>query len=226
MIYEKMGKLRNHIFSQENDEKQEILSQPFEKSQKSQKAGKNMLDTLFNFLNKELKRLQEERKAHALYMLAEHERFKRESIELEKRQEENRRHQEHDEIYRNIAKSTQDTVTMFLENILIEETNLKATKDAQQEIQNLAKQIDLQANNVEEFKIKNEEQNVAIFSDNEKTIFDITDNFLFPEILKRLAHKSMKNKQLRHLRAAHHELYKQIDNAFHHKDSDDDSTWY
>lgn len=60
------------------------------------RALANMLD----FLSKELVRLQEERKIHALVMLAERQRRMREAEESGRRQLEESRREEEDEIFR------------------------------------------------------------------------------------------------------------------------------
>lgn len=58
----------------------------------------HLLDTL----SKELIRLQEERRIHALVLLAERDRRLREAEESGRRQEEERRRREEDEIFRQV----------------------------------------------------------------------------------------------------------------------------
>lgn len=55
---------------------------------------------MLDFLSKELVRLQEERKIHALVMLAERQRRMREAEESGRRQLEESRREEEDEIFR------------------------------------------------------------------------------------------------------------------------------
>ena len=55
---------------------------------------------MFDFLSKELVRLQEERRVHALAMLAERQRRMREAEESGRRQVEQRRLQEEDQIFK------------------------------------------------------------------------------------------------------------------------------
>ena len=62
----------------------------------------SVVGTLLDFLNKELRRLLDERKAHALGLIAERERHMREAAEAGKRQAEMRRRKEHDEIFRQV----------------------------------------------------------------------------------------------------------------------------
>lgn len=59
-----------------------------------------VLANMFDFLSKELVRLQEERKIHAFVMLAERQRRMREAEESGRRQVEERRRQEEDEIFK------------------------------------------------------------------------------------------------------------------------------
>lgn len=58
---------------------------------------------LFKFLSSEIVRLKDQRKAHALYLLAEQERFKREAIEAGRRQIEDIKRQELDQKYRDMV---------------------------------------------------------------------------------------------------------------------------
>lgn len=59
-----------------------------------------VVGSLLDFLNKELRRLLEERKAHAMCWVNERERNIREAAEAGRRQKEIRRRREHDEIFR------------------------------------------------------------------------------------------------------------------------------
>jgi hypothetical protein len=67
----------------------------------SQAEGSSLGDML-DFLSKELIRLQEERRIHAFSMLAERERRIREAEESGKRQVEERRRREEDEIFKQV----------------------------------------------------------------------------------------------------------------------------
>lgn len=58
---------------------------------------------LFDTMSKELIRLQEERRIHALVLLAERERRMREAEESGRRQVEERRQREEDEIFRQVC---------------------------------------------------------------------------------------------------------------------------
>lgn len=72
--------------------------------------GHSMGDTL-DFLSKELIRLQEERRIHAFAMLAQRQRRIREAEESGRRQVEERRRREHDEIFKQVS-TLQYTSTM------------------------------------------------------------------------------------------------------------------
>ena len=71
----------------------------------SEAEGSSMGDML-DFLSKELIRLQEERRIHAFSMLAERERRIREAEESGKRQVEERRRREEDEIFKQVKVAT------------------------------------------------------------------------------------------------------------------------
>ena len=67
----------------------------------AQVEGSTLAD-MFDFLSKELVRLQEERRIHAFAMLAERQRRIREAEESGRRQVEERRRREEDEIFKQV----------------------------------------------------------------------------------------------------------------------------
>ena len=69
------------------------------------------LANIFDFLSKELLRLQEERRIHAFVMLAERIRRMREADESGRRQVEERQRQEEDEIFRQARESENHRIT-------------------------------------------------------------------------------------------------------------------
>lgn len=60
------------------------------------------MGTLLDFLNKEYRRLLDERKAHAMALMHERDRQEKEAAEAGKRQLEERKRQEHDEIFKQV----------------------------------------------------------------------------------------------------------------------------
>lgn len=79
---------------------------------------------MLDFLNKELIRLQEERRVHAFSILAERKRRIREAEESGERQEEERRRREHDEMFKQVTYllidvSSNSTPTNFFANGII-----------------------------------------------------------------------------------------------------------
>lgn len=62
------------------------------------------LSTMLDYLNKELLRLQDERRAHAIALVALRERWKREAAENGRRQKEERRRKEHDEMFKQVCR--------------------------------------------------------------------------------------------------------------------------
>lgn len=67
--------------------------------------GRTLAD-MFDFLSKELVRLQEERRIHAFAMLAERQRRMREAEESGRRQVEQRRLREEDEIFKEASEGS------------------------------------------------------------------------------------------------------------------------
>jgi len=91
-----------------------------------------------DFVNKELIRLQEERRLHALSLLAERRRRMREAAESGLRQAEERRRREEDEIYKQVLKVHQDTVDQFLADVVCEANDSVADTQARKEVEQLA----------------------------------------------------------------------------------------
>ncbi|CAH0546376.1 unnamed protein product [Brassicogethes aeneus] len=100
--------------------------------------------TLLDFLNKELRRLQCERKAHALCMSLERDLHTREAAEAGRRQRELRRRREHDEIFKQVVKIHQETVDMYLQDIIVEGMDFASQDEASCYIKAIARKIDLE----------------------------------------------------------------------------------
>ena len=103
-----------------------------------------------DFLSKELVRLQEERRIHAFCMLAERDRRLREAAEAGRRQLEERRRREEDEIFKQVISVHQRTVDTYLEDIILNGTDATADRQAREEIQEMAKRINDVAYDIEE----------------------------------------------------------------------------
>ncbi|NWH56758.1 CFA91 protein, partial [Geococcyx californianus] len=107
----------------------------------------------FDFLSKELVRLQEERKIHAFVMLAERQRRMREAEESGRRQVEERQRQEEDEIFRQaregdgwdcghfVVKVYQSSIDSYLEDIILSTIENTAEEQAREEVQRMAVEI-------------------------------------------------------------------------------------
>ncbi|NXM34198.1 CFA91 protein, partial [Oxyruncus cristatus] len=107
---------------------------------------------ILDFLSKELVRLQQERKIHALVMLAERQRRMREAEESGRRQVEERRRQEEDEIFRQameqyfgvlfqVVKVQHRTIDTYLEDIILSSMERAAEEQAREEVQRRAVEI-------------------------------------------------------------------------------------
>lgn len=87
-------------------------------------------------------RLREERRAHALVLLAERERNRREAEEAGRRQLERNRRRELDEMFRQVVKVNQDSVEAYLEDIIKEGIDWVSEEQAKQYVVELADKID------------------------------------------------------------------------------------
>lgn len=151
-----------------------------------QEAEGSSMYFLLDFLGKELLRLQDEKKSHALYMLAERERHRREAAESGRRQVENEQRKINEEIYRNILKSNEDTISLYLENVLIEGIEKISEEESRNKIREIAKRIDEEAN-----KNLNEENIIS----------ELVRDFVLPEVDKRIDRKNKQFEKTKHILA-------------------------
>jgi hypothetical protein len=87
-------------------------------------------------------RLEEERRAHAFALLAERERCMREAAEAGRRQLERSRRREFDEMFRQIMKVNQDSIEIYLEDIIKEGIDWMSEKVAKEHILELCDKMD------------------------------------------------------------------------------------
>lgn len=166
---------------------------------------------LLNFLERELRRLDGEKRSHALYLLAERERYCRQATSMGK--------SEFDEQFKS------DAVTLYLENVLMEGIQ-RATNSATDEsttrdyIQRIAAKIDRKANKNVTFHDENEEfsceSNTESVTNSTTEINEIPDQSvvaamlkesMMPQILNRIKSEQMSMRQKKLLMAAHQTLF-------------------
>lgn len=162
-------------------------------------------------IEKSLKQLQEERKAHALYLLAERERYERESTELGSVESDPEVEQKINIHYRNL-KSQYDAISRYLETILIEGID-RVSENPRQFVRKVARKIDRQVSRSFDSESDSkstgdddsEIQNVG-FSEKEIYIELLKENMV-PQIFDRMKSEKLKQKQEMYLDLAHRELY-------------------
>ncbi|KAG5282981.1 hypothetical protein AALO_G00036940 [Alosa alosa] len=156
-------------------------------------SGAVLVDML-DFLSKELVRLQEERRLHALTLLAERRRRMREAEESGRRQLEERRRREEDHIFKQVVKVHQDTVDLYLEDIILGTVEQTADAQAREEVQRLAEEVNNVAYAMEETR--------SVLQ-SEEIVAELVYSFLLPEIQKISVRDKVRQSQRRHLQAAH-----------------------
>uniref|UniRef100_A0A3B4H0X4 Cilia- and flagella-associated protein 91 n=1 Tax=Pundamilia nyererei TaxID=303518 RepID=A0A3B4H0X4_9CICH len=151
------------------------------------------LERVFDTLSKELIRLQDERRIHAFTLLAERDRRMQEAEESGRRQVEERRRKEEDEIFREVVQVHQETVDMYLEDIILGTIEHTADQQAREEIHKRAKEVNDIAYAVEESR-----DNLQ----SEEIVSELVYSFLIPEVKKIGVRERVHQKQHRHLQAA------------------------
>uniref|UniRef100_A0A8C5D1I5 Cilia- and flagella-associated protein 91 n=1 Tax=Gadus morhua TaxID=8049 RepID=A0A8C5D1I5_GADMO len=160
-----------------------VLGQQSQRDQQSQQeaeaaasrdglVGAELVE-LLDSLAKELIRLQEERRIHAMALLAERERRLREAEESGRRQVEERRRREQDEIFRQVVQVQQATVELYLEDIILGVVESTAGQQARDEVQRMAREVNDVAHALEE---SHSEQQA------EELVSALVFSFLIPEV--------------------------------------------
>ncbi|KAG7259223.1 hypothetical protein CRUP_004224, partial [Coryphaenoides rupestris] len=105
--------------------------------------------------------LQEERRIHAVALLAERERRRREAEESGRRQVEERRRREEEEIFRQVVQVHQATVDLYLEDVILASVEQTADRQAREEVRRMARELQ-----------------------SEEIVSELVHSFLLPEVQK------------------------------------------
>ncbi|XP_029314996.1 cilia- and flagella-associated protein 91 isoform X2 [Cottoperca gobio] len=151
------------------------------------------LEHMFDTLSKELINLQEERRIHAFTLLAERDRRLREAEESGRRQVEERRRREEDEIFRQVVQVHQETVDLYLEDIILSTLEQTADQQAREEIRRRAKEV-----NDITYAMEESRNNLQ----SEEIVSELVYSFLIPEVEKITVRQRVHQRQHRHLQAA------------------------
>uniref|UniRef100_A0A8C2QGN4 Cilia- and flagella-associated protein 91 n=2 Tax=Cricetulus griseus TaxID=10029 RepID=A0A8C2QGN4_CRIGR len=165
-----------------------------------------VLADMFDFLSKELVRLQEERRIHAFAMLAERQRRMREAEESGRRQVEQRRIQQEDQIFMEVIKVHQSTVTSYLEDIILNTEESTAEEQARAEIEKIADEIN---------DIAYEMENRRTYLQSEEIVAELVYSFLIPEVQKDFVKEKVRNAQRKHILAAHDIIHTYTEAVIH-----------
>ncbi|NXP17584.1 CFA91 protein, partial [Scytalopus superciliaris] len=156
------------------------------------------LANILDFLSKELLRLQQERKIHALVMLAERQRRMREAEESGRRQVEERRRQEEDEIFRQARQGhcwdCGQTIDAYLEDVILSSMERTAEEQAREEVQRKAVEINDIAYEMESRRTRLQ---------SEEIVAELVYDFLIPEAGKSSMRERVRQSQRKHIYAAH-----------------------
>ncbi|CAG9799198.1 unnamed protein product [Chironomus riparius] len=157
---------------------------------------------LLNYFEKELNRLNIEKQAHALFLLAERERYRRES--------ENFRGTSSEKEFK------EDSITVYLENILLEGINRAFDDNSRDFIREMARNIDKKAEKKETFdkndaslfiQLNNISDNLDTFEVNQKSITELLKSNILYEKMHTIKNNKLASLQKQYLINAHYSLY-------------------
>ncbi|KAK2500638.1 hypothetical protein MC885_019747 [Smutsia gigantea] len=143
-----------------------------------------VLADMFDFLSKELVRLQEERRIHAFAMLAERQRRMREAQESGRRQ---------------VIKVHKGTVTSYLEDLILNTEENTADEQARAEIEKMAEEIN---------DIAYEMESRRTHLQSEEIVAELVYSFLIPEVQKDFVKEKVRTAQRKHILAAHEVIHR------------------
>ncbi|NXX11452.1 CFA91 protein, partial [Podargus strigoides] len=161
-----------------------------------------VLANMFDFLSKELVRLQEERKIHAFVMLAERQRRMREAEESGLRQVEERQRQEEDKIFKQARQGDWWeglSIDSYLEDIILSSVETTAEKQAREEVQRMAVEINDIAYEMESCRTRLQ---------SEEIVAELVHNFMIPEAEKMFIREKVRQSQRKHIYAAHQIIHR------------------
>uniref|UniRef100_A0A6P4FAL8 Cilia- and flagella-associated protein 91 n=1 Tax=Drosophila rhopaloa TaxID=1041015 RepID=A0A6P4FAL8_DRORH len=109
---------------------------------------------VMQFLTEEMCRLKEQRRLHFFSVLAQKERWRRESIEAGLRQKENAMRRMYEEMFQQSNVIRSEVSDLYIQNILTTDVGYMAAKEAEESVTELAKQIDVDIERwLESFKL-------------------------------------------------------------------------
>lgn len=207
-------------FSQQIDSQEQIISE-YKRIEEALKSDTKLQDelkkveskdagNLLNFLEKELNRLQGEKRAHALCLLAERERYRREAVTLGENDFEDQ--------FKN------DAITLYLENILLDGVSRATDDSSRNYIRKIAQKIDRKASKtvtfeetVEEFSNESNTENVSDDDGSEllceipdqRVVMELLKDNMVPQIVSRIKNEQMLTRQRQFLTLAHDDLYRE-----------------
>ncbi|XP_028030760.1 cilia- and flagella-associated protein 91-like [Bombyx mandarina] len=159
------------------------------------------VSTALDFLEKELRRLREERRQHAYILIALRDKTMREAAEAGRRQKEEHRRMEHDQMFKQILGVTQETVDDYLLEIVSGGVELAAERDALRRAQANADKID--ADFAENESISTAEQN--------ELVAELVHQFLLPHAHRTAARHRIAATQQARMEAARSTIFGLID---------------
>ncbi|KOC68314.1 AMY-1-associating protein expressed in testis 1 [Habropoda laboriosa] len=203
--------LEEHSKKRHQKEKERTLALQHLQSEKSMQEDRlsEILNSLegatisgmLDFLSKELIRLEDERRIHAFALLAERERAMREAAEAGRRQFEYNRRREFDEMFRQIIKVNQESVEIYLKDIIKEGIEWVSDEATKAYIIELCDKVD---------SISKDAQVKATKLIEEEMVANMIYNFVLPEVEKNTIRKNIREKQQAYLQNAHAAIYKEI----------------
>ncbi|CAH2062434.1 unnamed protein product, partial [Iphiclides podalirius] len=157
-----------------------------------------------DFLEKELRRLKMERRQHAFILIALREKSMREAAEAGRRQKEEHRRREHDEMFKQVLGVTQETVDAYLREIVQEGVELAAEEDAVRMVQ--ARADRMEADMRDHGSMSTAEQN--------ELVAELVQQFLLPEAHKAASRHRISNIQGAKVDAARRSIFGLIDDSW------------
>lgn len=132
-------------------------------------------------------------------------RYLREAAEAGRRQKEIRRRKEHDEMFKQIVKVTQESVDVYLHDVITEGVDFASREEATEYVLKLSKKIE------EETAEAYTQKDSLSLDEQDEMIADMVLHFLVPEVEKKTIRDRLAARQKQNLKQIHDTIYSRFE---------------
>mmetsp|Transcript_9785 Transcript_9785/g.36514 ORF Transcript_9785/g.36514 Transcript_9785/m.36514 type:complete len:716 (-) Transcript_9785:95-2242(-) len=210
------GKHPELVREAEEKEEQQLVTNVMENVQAE------VLAKALDYLSKELVRQREMDRIMVIKTMAEMERRKREARELGRRQKEEEQRTQQEQIFTEIARTTDDTIDTYLDQIFDETADRLAHRQALQEVYNQTKDEADQREAQRELERSAAGGVDATPQTDDNEIKDLVTSFLIPQVKRSTVQHQVEMEQKKYLKSVHETFLDVLREVADNVDQEDD----